>query len=121
MELFDTLWDYQIPTRPAPLVVEGARKARKVRGEYLRGPIPLSWLTRACVLGESSVKVALAVWFAKGVQRADVVTLTTSLMARFGGTRKAKRSGLKALEDAGLIAVERRPKRNPLVTILEVE
>jgi predicted transcriptional regulator len=41
-------------------------------------------------------------------------------MTRFGVSPKAKLSGLKALEGAGLIAVERRVGRNPLVTILEV-
>jgi DNA-binding transcriptional ArsR family regulator len=118
---FEKLADWQIPTRPVPTVVEGVRKARKVRGEYLRGPIPLSWLTRACELGGSSVKVALAVWFAKGVQGGDVVRLTSPLLVRFGVSPKAKLSGLNALEESGLIAVERRVGRNPLVTILEVE
>jgi hypothetical protein len=48
-----------------------------------------------------------------------VVTLTSAILRRFSVNRKAKYRGLEALEEAGLIRVERRPKKNPIVTILD--
>jgi hypothetical protein len=63
----------------------------------------------------------LAIWFLAGLRnRLGRLNLTTAILARFHVDRYAKSRALKALEGAGLIRVERRGKKNPLVTILEV-
>lgn len=94
---------------------------RRVHGEFLKGPIPLLWLTAASKLsGKSPLAVGLALWFEAGRRRSLTVTLTTAILARFGvQDRKAKYRGLRALEEAGLIGVLRVPRRNPLVTIFD--
>ena len=92
-----------------------------ILGQFLRGPIPLDWLTRAAHLpGKSPLAVALAIRFESGRQRdSATVKVTNPLVAKFGVSRKAKYSALAALEGAGLIVLDRRPKRSPLATIIE--
>jgi hypothetical protein len=97
------------------------KKARRRRGEFLKGPIPLGWLGRAAQLsGKAPLTVALAIWFQAGRRRSKQVRLTTPVLRRFGVNRKAKYSGLKSLEKAGLVGVHREPKKNPVVTILDL-
>lgn len=97
------------------------KNSRRVRGEFLKGPIPLTWLTAASKLsGKSPLAVGLALWFEAGRRRSMTVTLTSAILARFGVTdRKSKYRGLSSLERGGLIEVVRVPRRNPVVTILD--
>ncbi len=98
-------------------------RGRRVRGEFVKGPLPLPWLTTASRLpGKSPLAVAMALWFEAGRRRSMTVTLTTAILTRFGvQDRKAKYRGLCALERAGLVAVVRVPRRNPTVTILDAQ
>jgi hypothetical protein len=94
-----------------------------VDGEFIQGPIPIAWLSRACELpGPQVVEVALAIWFLQGLPKRgeEGLKLTSKTLKRFHvRNRSTKSRALKALEEAGLIRVERRPNQNPLVTILD--
>jgi hypothetical protein len=92
-----------------------------IKGTFIRGPLPLSWWSRACALrGTSPLAVSLAIWFLAGLKgRKDQLMLPTPMSERFHIDRSAKLRGLKALEKAGLIRVQRRGNKNPIVTIIE--
>jgi hypothetical protein len=95
----------------------------RVKEKFLRGPIPLVWLEQACQLpGRAPLAVALAIWWLRGMRdRFDRLPLTSDSLRRFGVfNRQAKDRGLRALERAGLIRVERRQGKNPMVAILGV-
>jgi hypothetical protein len=95
--------------------------AAGVQGEFVKGPIPLDWLGRAAKLtGKAPLATALAIMFEVGRRRSPQITLTTPILDRFGVNRKAKYRGLKQLEEANLIQVDRRPRKNPIVTVLAV-
>ena len=97
------------------------KEKKKIWGEFLKGPIPLLWLTAAAQLsGKAPVAVGLAIWFESGRRKSNEVKLTTAILQRFAVKRKSKYSALKSLEEAGLIRVRREPRKNPVVTILEV-
>lgn len=116
--------DEQIPKQPSanPQGRKTSSKAPKVRGEFLKGPIPLDWLGRAAKLpGKAPLATALAIMFEVGRRRSQEIILTTAILKRFGVNRKAKYRALKHLQDAGLIAVHQKPRRNPVVTILEIK
>ncbi len=107
-----------------PAVVKAAAKPKvnKIAGEFLKGPIPLPWLTAVTRLsGKAPLAVALAVWFEAGRRKSNEVKLTTAILRRFSVNRKAKYSALKSLEKAGLVRVRRELRRNPVVTILDVQ
>jgi DNA-binding transcriptional ArsR family regulator len=59
----------------------------------------------------------MLLWHLRGLKRADSF-LVSNLMAREWGVGvKAKGRALRKLEKAGLIAIERRGKRSPQVTL----
>jgi hypothetical protein len=109
--------ELQAATPPTPKT-----KPKKITGEFLKGPIPLPWLTAASMLsGKAPLAVGLAVWFEAGRRKSTEVKLTTAILKRFNVNRKAKYTALKSLEKAGLIRVRREPRRNPVVTILDLQ
>lgn len=112
----------QVPTAPGltgPLVTP---KPKRMIGEFLKGPIPLPWLTVASKLaGKGPLAVALAVWFESGRRKSHEVRLTTAILQRFNVNRKAKYRALRSLEKAGLVRVRREHRKNPVVTILECQ
>lgn len=89
------------------------------RKKFLRGPIPLKWLSHAAMLPGRSLHVAIAVWFMAGLKNARIVPISNITALQFGLDRNAKYRGLEWLENANLISVERRAGRAPIVTILE--
>ena len=127
MDDFADIDRFRLPPTPTEVRCEIERiakpvpvKVEKIRGEFLKGPIPLGWLACAVRLsGKAPVAVALAIWFQSGRRRSKVVRLTTAVIERFGIDRKAKYRGLSALEKAGLVQIHRQLRRNPVVTIQE--
>ncbi len=96
------------------------RAPRHRRGEmFLRGPIPLHWITIASHLGGKALHVGLAIWFFAGMKRSRIISLNLSQPEKFGFDRFSGSRALAALEKAGLVLVERHPGRKPVVTILD--
>ena len=105
-------------------VLDGAPKRlprHRAGQEFLRGPIPLSWLRAATVLPGKALAVGLVLWFKAGITKRGEVKMTTKLLHKFGLSRYAGYRGLVALEDAGLVTAVRRRGRCPRVTILRGE
>jgi hypothetical protein len=95
---------------------------RHINGEFLRGPIPLHWLSLACKLPGKVVATALAIWFQAGRQgHEEGIKLTSQILDRFHVDRHAKFRALKELEKAGLIRVHRQAGKNPIVDLLEID
>jgi hypothetical protein len=106
------------PSKGAEKGIKVSPKSKRIDGEFLKGPIPLVWLSTASRLrSKAALTVGLALWFEAGRRRNREVRLTTAICERFNVDRKAKYRGLSALEKAGLIEVKRVPRRNPIVTI----
>jgi len=87
--------------------------------KFLKGPIPLSWLSVAANQAGKALHVGLACWFLAGIKRSRTIALSAPALASFGTDRYAGYRGLKALERAGLVSVVRHPGRLPVVTILD--
>jgi hypothetical protein len=98
------------------------RLPRPATGEqYLGGPVPLGWLSRAGKLPGKALHLGVALWFAairtKGKNPA--VVLTDTLAERFGlRARTTRIRALVALKRAGLVTVENRIGKAPIVTIV---
>jgi hypothetical protein len=82
-------------------------------GWYVRGPIPLSWLTRACALpGQRVLAVSLALWYVQGLRSKNHdLEVTADTWELFGVDAAARCRALKALTNAGLVRVEDLPGR----------
>jgi hypothetical protein len=103
-----------VPARPV------SRLPRHRSGtKFLKGPIPLSWLTTAATQPGKAIQVGLALWFLAGVKRNRTIPLSALVLSSFGVGRYAGYRGLKALERVRLVSVVRHPGRLPIVTILD--
>ena len=108
--------------RPSASHTRKVKPARPRKGEYfLKGPVPLPWLETAARLPGKSLHAGIALWYAAGLMRSASVPLSNISGVRFGLDRNAKYRALGWLESAGLIAVERKLGRAPVVTILHPE
>jgi hypothetical protein len=105
--------DQQIPTRKVDLKTV----KRQTRAQFIPS-IPLEWFTRVCTLPGKALAVALVIWRLAKMKKKPNFVLSQAALNRHGINRWAKYSALKALESAGVIAVDRRQKKNPVVTPL---
>ncbi len=70
----------------------------------------------------TAFKLAIALWFQVGLNRqARTVSLPSKVLGEFGVARHSLYRGLKALEKAGLVSVQRANGRKPLITLLEAD
>jgi hypothetical protein len=91
------------------------RRAR----HFVKGPIPVNWLARAAIHRGKALAVGLAVWHCAGLKkRRDCLALCPKMLARFGIARQAGYRGLRALESANLVRVDRGRGRCPRVSIV---
>ena len=88
--------------------------------EFLKGPIPIRWLKLASCLPGKALAVGIVVWFKAGATKRRTVRLCSQLRGKLELDRRSTYRGLKALEGARLVDVQRHPGRCPVVTILEV-
>lgn len=125
-DIFDDLGPLCQDMSPVQLYDPGDQKGRTswsgpepVDGKFLRGPIPFSWLTPAAAdQGKAAILVGLAIWYLKGLKNSNKVVLTSAACQLLNINRKLKKQGLERLEQAGLISVTRREKKNPTVEII---
>ena len=94
------------------------RRASPIRGKFIAGPIDVSWVVQAKLLGATPLLVGLALWHLKKLRQADTFTVSNLMLQEWGVQPDAKSRALRALERAGLIRVEGRGKRSPLVAIV---
>ena len=87
--------------------------------QYLRGPIPLVWLSRAACLSGRVLHAALALWHISMLKKSKIVKMQAKVMKAFGISRGVYIESLKKLEETDLISVERKPGSTPTVTILD--
>ena len=78
------------------------------------------WMASASLLPGKSLQVALMICHVAVLTRSNQVRLSSRKVELFGVSRGAKLRALRWLEKAGLIAVERRSGRNPIVTLIGI-
>jgi hypothetical protein len=92
------------------------------RGQFILGPVDVSWIFRAVRLGVKALLCGLALWYLHGRRRKwkayDRKAVSNLALDGWGISPDAKRRALLKLANAGLIEVQYRHKRSPRVTIL---
>lgn len=90
------------------------RKEKSVRDirPYLRGPIDMQWLISANKESHAALVVGLSLWHFRSLHKSPDITLGIQQIAdKFQLSRDTARRGVRHLEDAGLITVDRPPGR----------
>jgi hypothetical protein len=108
------------PTDPAYVPRgDGATKTRTKKWERKFVHFPWAWLDRLKATGRGATyRVALLLLYEYWRTGGRAIKLTNIAAAEVGVLPDAKGRALDDLERAGLIKVNRRPKRSPLVTVL---
>jgi len=88
---------------------------------FIKGPLPLDWISTANALPGKAGAVGLALWFLVGLTASRTVKLTGEILRIASCERKALYAALATLEAARLISVERRRGARPIVTIIGSE
>ena len=86
---------------------------------FLHRSVSIEWFQRLIRLGACPIRVGLILRFKMVLEGKETITLTTSGLSTFGISRQQKWKGLRALEKEGLIKIESRPGKNPMVTLVE--
>jgi hypothetical protein len=95
------------------------RKTRPKGEEFLRGPIPMWWLQQAAQLPGPTVELGIVLWRMAFLRNDMAVQLTSTGLQEMNVDRSAKLRALMNMEKAGLIKVERKHGKNPVVTIVD--
>ena len=86
--------------------------------KFLKGPIPMAWLSEAARLPGKTLVVAIAIWHVAFLKNSPTVKVTSKALETLGVAQTAKLNGLNALERAGLVAIARRSGASHVVTLL---
>jgi hypothetical protein len=78
---------------------------------------PMSWFEPMKDAHRKTFLVVLHLLYLHWRGKGEPIKLTNGMLEENGVSRQAKRRALAYLERRGLITVERRPKRSPIVTI----
>ena len=84
--------------------------------------VPLWWIAAAAKYARSPATVVLVeLLYASWKARNSTFSLSNVRLAKLGVSREIKRRVLRDLEAGGLITVERRPSKSPIITLVGFE
>jgi hypothetical protein len=83
--------------------------------------VPKMWQVRLAETRAEGSTYRVALFLLDQASFSRKVTLSTARLRKFGVSRNGKRGALQKLRRAGLIAVEERPRKSPIVTVRFVD
>ena len=111
-------------------ILKRTSKSRQYK-EYVRGPLPLKWFQRASTISRTAAVVGMIIWrdayqkklWGYGSQRrtSGHIKVTTQNCMKWGICGNSKNTALRLMEKAGLIRIELKRGRSPIVQIIDDE
>jgi hypothetical protein len=99
------------------VLVPSAERAARRKQQFIK--VPLAWFDRFGVINSAAtLKVALHLLQLHFRDRGRPARLGNLALRLSGVSRAKKRRALVELERLGLISVERRPRKSPIVTVI---
>jgi hypothetical protein len=95
----------------------GFSKAKQV-SLFIKGPIPMDWISAAAKLPGKAIHVALALYWMDGMNPQKRFKITRRALEQFKVSDDAYRDALLRMEAAKLIRVSRSPGQRALVEIV---
>ena len=111
------VWDKEKDTFIDANLVDTRHKQNAKQG-FIRGPIPLPWITQAAYLPGKALHIALAIWYVHGLTNQTTFKLSPKATKQFDIARWSLYRGLDQLEQAGLIKSERKRGQAPMITLI---
>ena len=79
--------------------------------------VPDMWYVRLAEIRAQGCTYRVALYLLREARWSPFVTLSSAALRKLGVGRDGKRSALRQLRESGLIAVEERPNKNPVVKV----
>jgi DNA-binding transcriptional ArsR family regulator len=93
----------------------------RINGPFVRGPLPLSWISKAARLPGKSLNAGLACWYLMFLKKSYQFKLSNIVANEFGLNKDSKLRALKCLEEAGLIRCTRMQGRSVVIEMLNTD
>ena len=111
-------------------LLKGTSKSRQYK-EYVRGPLPLKWFQRASIISRTAAVMGMIIWriayqsklWGHDSQRrtSESMKVTNQTCMKWGVCGNSKNTALRLMEEAGLIRLELKRGRSPVVQIIDAE
>ena len=111
-------------------ILKRTSKSRQYK-EYVRGPLPLKWFQRASTISRTAAVVGMIIWriaYQKKLWGYDSqrrtsghIKVTTQNCMKWGICGNSKNTALRLMEKAGLIRLDTKRGRSPVVQIIDAE
>tara|TARA_B100000315_G_scaffold258324_1_gene310036 strand:+ start:2230 stop:2598 length:369 start_codon:yes stop_codon:yes gene_type:complete len=111
-------------------ILKRTSKSRQYK-EYVRGPLPLKWFQRASTISRTAGVVGLIIWriayqkrlWGHDSQRrtSGSIKVTNQNCMKWGVCGNSKNTALSLMEEAGLIRLDTKRGRSPVVQIIDAE
>jgi hypothetical protein len=92
------------------------RKIRRRRQQFVK--VPWTWIERLKGAGGQTYRVALCLLHLHWKNRGEPIKLASGMLLFDGISRYSKWKALGDLERRGLVTVERRPRRSPIIRLV---
>lgn len=90
----------------------------KRSGDPFISRVPVTWIAQAAACSKAALLTGLVCWFLYGCNQHRPFKINHATAKKFGLSRYSKRKGLRELESAGLVKIDRRPGQLPSVEIV---
>ena len=111
-------------------ILKRTSKSRQYR-QYIRGPLPLKWFQKASTISRTAGVVGMIIWriaYQKKLWGYDSqrrtsghIKVTNQTCMKWGICGNSKNTALRLMEKAGLIRLELKRGRSPVVQIIDAE
>ena len=111
-------------------ILKRTSKSRQYK-EYVRGPLPLKWFQKASTISRTAAVVGMIIWreaYQKKLWGYDSqrrtsghIKVTTQNCMKWGICGNSKNTALRLMEKAGLIRLDLKRGRSPIVQIIDNE
>ena len=105
-------------------------KSRQYK-EYVRGPLPLKWFQRASTISRTAAVVGLIIWrsayqsklwgYDSQRRTSGHIKVTNQNCMKWGVCGNSKNTALRLMEKSGLIRLDLKRGRSPVVQIKDAE
>jgi len=111
-------------------ILKRTSKSRQYN-QFIRGPLPLKWFQKASTISRSAAVVGLIIWgiaYQKKLWGYDSqrrtsghIKVTNQTCMKWGICGNSKNIALRMMEEAGLIRLDTKRGRSPVVQIIDAE
>ncbi len=111
-------------------ILKRTLKSRQYK-EYVRGPLPLKWFQRASTISRTAAVVGMIIWriayqtklwgYDSQRRTSGSIKVTNQTCKKWGVCGNSKNTALRLMEKAGLIRLELKRGRSPVVQIIDAE